>query len=82
MQTENKLLMMSPQTPELVMPDANLTLLFSYGTQNSLSLLRFWFSSFQFSRSAVFNSLGPHGLQHTSLPVHHQLPNLAQTHVL
>ena len=27
------------------------------------------------------NSLWPHGLQHTRLPVHHQLPELAQTHV-
>ena len=27
------------------------------------------------------NSLRPHGLQHARLPVHHQLPELAQTHV-
>ena len=39
------------------------------------------FSSVQFSRSAVSNSLWPHGLQHTSLPVHHQLLEPAQTHV-
>ena len=81
MQTENKLLMTSCQTPEPVMPDANLTLLFSYGTQNSLSLLRFWFSSFHFSCSVVSDSLQPHGLRHASLPVHHKLPELAQTHV-
>ena len=27
------------------------------------------------------NSLRPHGLQHTGFPIHHQLPELAQTHV-
>ena len=27
------------------------------------------------------NSLRPHGLKHARLPVHHQLPELAQTHV-
>ena len=27
------------------------------------------------------DSLRPHELQHTTLPVHHQLPELAQTHV-
>ena len=37
--------------------------------------------SVQFSRSALFNSAWPHGLQHARLPVHHQLPELAQTHV-
>ena len=35
----------------------------------------------QFSRSVVSNSLWPHGLQHIGLPVHQQLPELAQTHV-
>ena len=35
----------------------------------------------QFSHSVVPNSLQPHGLQHVRLPVHHQLPELAQTHV-
>ena len=35
----------------------------------------------QFSHSVVSDSLCPHGLQHTRLPVHHQLPELAQTHV-
>ena len=34
-----------------------------------------------FSRSVMFDSLQPHGLQHTRLPVHHYLPQLAQTHV-
>ena len=31
------------------------------------------FSSVHFSRSVVPDSLQPHGLQHASLPVHHQL---------
>ena len=34
----------------------------------------------QISRSVVSNTLWPHGLQH--LPVHHQLREYAQTHVL
>ena len=37
---------------------------------------------FQFSRSAVSDSLQLHGLQHTpGFPVYHQLPELIQTHV-
>ena len=39
------------------------------------------FSSVQFSRSVISNSLWPHGLQHTRLSCHHQLLELAQTHV-
>ena len=39
------------------------------------------FSSIQFSSSVVSDSLLPHGLQHNRLRVHHQLPELAQTHV-
>ena len=39
------------------------------------------FSSVQFSHSIVSNSLRPHGSQHARLPVHHQLPELTQTHV-
>ena len=35
----------------------------------------------QFSHLVVSNSLCPHGLQHARLPVHHQLQELAQTHV-
>ena len=35
----------------------------------------------QFSRSVVSNTLQSHGLQHTRLAVHHQLPELTQTHV-
>ena len=38
-------------------------------------------SSVQFSCSLVSDSLWPHGLQHTGFPVHHQLPELAQTHL-
>ena len=37
--------------------------------------------SFQLSCSVVSNSLRPHGLQHVRLPVHYQLPELAQIHV-
>ena len=37
--------------------------------------------SVQFSCSVVSDSLQPHGLQHARLPVHHQLSELAQTHV-
>ena len=43
-------------------------------TLNSLSV--------QFSHSVVSNSFQLHGLQHTRLPFHHQLPELAQTHPL
>ena len=32
-------------------------------------------------QTVVSNSLWPHGLQHTSLPVHHQLLAFTQTHV-
>ena len=39
------------------------------------------FSSVQFSRSVVSDSLRPHGLQHTRPPVNHQLPEFTQTHV-
>ena len=38
-------------------------------------------TSFQFSCSVISHSLWPPGLQHTSFSVHHQLPELAQTHV-
>ena len=37
--------------------------------------------SVQFSHSVVSNSLRPHGLKHPGFPVHHQLPEPAQTHV-
>ena len=55
-------------------------------TTNTLLLLLVyknckWSVSVQFSRSVISNSLQSHGLQHTRLPVHHQLPELAQTHV-
>ena len=38
-------------------------------------------SSVQFSCSVKSNHLRPHGLQHASFPVHHQIPKLAQTQV-
>ena len=37
--------------------------------------------SVQFSRSVVSDSLWPHRQQHASFPVHHQLLELAKTHV-
>ena len=39
------------------------------------------FSSVQFSRSVVSDSLRPQGLQHARPPYHHQLPEFTQTHV-
>ena len=51
---------------------------------SSSSMLWLWLlrqlSSVQFSRS-VSAYLRPHGLQHTGFPIHHQLLELAQTHV-
>ena len=46
------------------------------------SKLFIYLSSIQFSRSVMSDSLQPHELQHARPPVHHQLPELAQTHVL
>ena len=37
--------------------------------------------SVQFSRSVVSDSLRPHGLSIPGFTVHHQLPELAETHV-
>ena len=37
--------------------------------------------SVQFRCSVMSDSLRPHGLQQPGFPVHHQLPELAQTHV-
>ena len=53
----------------------------SRGSLAPLHILPFICISVQFSCSVVSDSLRPHGLQHTRLPVHHQLPKLAQTHV-
>ena len=39
------------------------------------------FSSIQFSHSVVSDTLWPHGLQHASFPVHHQVLELAQIHI-
>ena len=47
----------------------------------TLKGIYFQFSSVQFSRSVVSDSLQPHEPQHTRLPVHHQLPESTQTHV-
>ena len=41
----------------------------------------YYYVSVQFSHSVMPNSLRPHELQHTWLPIHHQLLELAQTHV-
>ena len=50
--------------------------------QSPYSIHMFYqFSSVQISRSVVSNSLQPNGLQHASLPVHHQLPEFTQTQV-
>ena len=38
-------------------------------------------STSQFSRPVLSDSLRPHGLPMPSIPVHHQLPELPQTHV-
>ena len=37
--------------------------------------------SLHFSHSVTFAALQPHGLQHTRLHCHHQLPEFVQTHV-
>ena len=44
-------------------------------------LHKFGDNQFQFSRSVISDPLRPHGLQHARLPVQHQLPEIAQTHV-
>ena len=43
--------------------------------------LQRWSWGFQFSYWVVSDSLQPYGLQHIKFPVHHQLPELTQTHV-
>ena len=43
-----------------------------YHTRTPCIKINRTFHSFQFSHSVVFYSLPPHGLQHTSLPVHYQ----------
>ena len=40
-----------------------------------------WFQKMLFSHLVVSNSLWPHGLQHTKLPVLHNLLEFSQTHV-
>ena len=39
-----------------------------------------WYK-YQFSHSVMSDSLQPLGLQHARVPVHYQLPELAQTHI-
>ena len=56
------------------------TLKFSV-TKNLQKLFKSIHPNHQFSRSVVSYSLQPNGLQHARLPVHHQLPELTQTHV-
>ena len=46
-----------------------------------LEEIDFQFSSVQFTRSVMSNSLQPDELQHASLPVHQQLPEFTQTRV-
>ena len=51
-------------------------------SQASASISHKWeFSSVQFSRSVMCDTLRPHGLQHARCPVHHQHRELNQTHV-
>ena len=49
-----------------------------YFTKNNA---QFYMCSVYFIRSVVSDPLWPHELQHTGLPVHHQLPEFTQTHV-
>ena len=60
---------------------------YSVDLRSSLASLCFHFpiyQSVQFSCSVVADSLQPHGLQHprlSTIPVHHQVLELAQTHI-
>ena len=57
------------------------TVLSSGGNGQKVKVLVAQFSSVQFNRSVVSQSLRPHESQHSSLSVHHQLPEFTQTHV-
>ena len=48
---------------------------------SSFTFIKRLFSSVQFSRSVVSDSLRPHESQHTRLPVHHHLLEFTQIHV-
>ena len=48
---------------------------------NKIAGSNYQFSSVQFSQLVMSNSLQPLGLQHARLPAHHQLLELAQTHI-
>ena len=54
-----------------------------HGVKKSWTQLSNWTTTkfSQFSCSVVSDSLRPRGLQHTSFPIHHQLPEPAQIHV-
>ena len=45
-------------------------------------IIQIFFNSVQFSHSVMSNSLQPQESQQPGLPVHHQLPEFTQTHVL
>ena len=62
----------------LMLTSLNLSFLFHRVRRMPLASIWVPFSSVQFSRSVVSDSLQPHGLQP---PAHHQLPELAQIHV-
>ena len=56
--------------------------IFSWLYRTTLTISSVQFSSVQYSHSVGSGSLQPHGLQHARLSFeHHQLPELAQTHV-
>ena len=50
-------------------------------TNNYYNMYVYQIRADQISRSVVSDSLQPHESQHASLPVHHQHPELTQTHV-
>ena len=68
-------------------PDPSFSLLILYcfpfclGCFISASVVAFLYYSVQFSHSVVYNSATPMDCSTPGFPVHHQLPELAQTHV-
>ena len=72
-------LMLSPQQ---FSEEGSITILHFWCTKKKRQLLSVQFSSVQFSRSVMSDSLRPHESCRTpGLPVHHQLPEFTQTHV-
>ena len=57
-------------------PITELTFIFWGEIEKNESWIGEHFSSVQFSHSVMSDSLRPHGLHHTGLLVHHQLPEL------